>query len=160
MSYFSIANFYDAPRTSARAGETLTHGMVVKVLDWGNGERKLMKAGTGDAAYMSGGKYAVVTKYSTDPNQVNSSTAPSRLGSRITTISSGDHVVEIGSGAIMEYSKDLLDASLQSGAVNVGDDLTVKDGLFCDSGTSGQVSGTVVGQVFRVFGERVLIKLL
>lgn len=157
---FNIANFFDAPRFSARAGETMDHGNVVKVLDWGNGERKLMKLANSDAASLSGDKYAVVTKFSTDANQVQSSTAPSRLGSRIVTISSGDHVVEIRKGAILEYSTDLLHASIVSTPPVVGDGLTVKDSLFCIAGTAGQASAQVVGRVFRIFGTKYLIELV
>lgn len=157
---FHVANFYDAPRFSARAGEAMDHGMVVKVSDWGNGERKLMKLANSDAAALSGDQYAVVTKFSTEPNQVMSSTAPSRLGSRITTISSGDHVVELRKGAIMEYSLDALHSSVTSTPPVVGDGLTVKDSLFCIAGTSGQASAQVVGKVFRIFGTRYLIELV
>jgi len=157
---FHVANFFDAPRFSARAGETMSLGMVTKVLDWGNGERKLMKLANTDASYLSGGQYAVVCKFSTDPNQVMSSTAPSRLGSRIVTISSGDHVVELRKGAIMEYSLDLLHSSVTSTPPVVGDNLTVKDSTFCIAGTSGQASAQAVGRVFRIFGTRYLIELI
>lgn len=159
---FNIANFYDAPRYSGRAGETFSHGMVAKVLDWGNGEIKLMKLGNSDAAYLSGGKYAVVTKYGTDANQVQSSTAPSRLGSRLVTISSGDHAVAVLAGAIMEYSADLLHSSLDpagSTPPKAGDSVWVKDSLFCAESTAGAASSQAVGNVFRVFGAKVLIKL-
>lgn len=155
--YFHIANFFEAPRYSARAGETLAQGMVCKVLDWGNGEQKLLKLGSGDAAYVSGGKYAVVAKFDTDPGQVASSTAPASYGSRVVTISSGDHVVACYEGSIMEYSTDLLDASLTSFAV--GDSLTVVDGKWAAPGTAGQTSGQAIGEVFRVFGTKVLIEL-
>lgn len=155
---FQIANFLEAPRYSARAGETLSLGMVCKELDWGNGEKKLLKLGTGDAAYLSGDKYVVVTKFSTDPGQVASSTAPSRLGSRLVTISSGDHVVACYPGSIMEYSTDLLDASLTTFAV--GDSLKVKDGKFAAANASGVVSDQVIAKVFRVFGTKVLIELI
>lgn len=156
---FHIANFFDAPRFSARAGETLEPGDLVKVLDWGNGERKLMKLSSSDAASLSGDKYAVVTRFTGEPNVVSSSTIPARLGSRIVTISSGDHVVEVRKTAILEYSLDELDASLQSTPPTVNQELTSKGEKFCAVGTAGQNSGKVVGQVFRIFGTRYLIEL-
>lgn len=159
---FNIANFFEAPRYSARAGETFTHGMVAKVLDWGNGERKLMKVANTDGQYLSGGgDLVIITKYDTDVNQVQSSTAPSSLGSRLVTISSGDHVVGSGHGTIAEYSADLLHASLDpAGATppKVGDQVQVKDSMFCAVGVAGGL-GQTVGNVFRVFGSKVLINL-
>jgi hypothetical protein len=155
---FHIANFLEAPRYSARAGEAMPLGSVCKVLDWGNGEQKLLKLGTGDAAYLSGSNYAVVTKFSTDPNQVASSNVPASYGSRVVAIASGDHVVACYPGSIMEYTSDLLDASLS--APHVGDDITVKDGKFCLAGTAGQASAQIVATVFRVFGTKTLIELL
>lgn len=161
---FNIANFFEADRRSARAGETMSQGMIVKVSNFGSGERKLMKVGNSDSALLVSGNYAVVCKFSTDPGQVNTSTAPSRLGSRITTISSGDHVVEVRRGAIMEYSADLLDASLdpaRSGTTPaVGDALEIVGSLWCKVGTGSAITSPIIGRVFRVFGTQVLVELL
>lgn len=161
---FHIANYYDAPRYSARAGETMTIGMVVKVSLFGTGERKLMKLLDADSAELVAGKYGVVAKVSGEPNLVDTSTAPARLGSRVISIASGDHVVEVRRGAIMEYTADLLHASLNPGSGGatpaVGDALGIKDSLWCTAATGGAITSPVAGRVFRTFGTRVLVELV
>lgn len=158
----NIANFFDADRRSAKAGETLDMGMVVKVTDWGNGERKLMKVtSSGD---LVSGKYAIVYKVSADAEQVSTSTAPSSFGSRLVTISSGDAVVEVRKGAIVEYSADLLHDSLDPSAGGatpvVGQDLAILNAQWCTTATGSAITSPIVGRVFRVFGTRVLVELV
>lgn len=159
-----IANWYEADRRSAKAGETITQGMVVKVSDWGNGERKLLKLADGDAALLVNGGYGVVMKISTDPGQVSTSTAPAALGDRTITIVSGDQVIEVRRGAIVEYSADLLHSSLdpaRSGATPVtGAALAIKSSQWCTTGTGSAITSPVVGKVFRVFGTKVLVELV
>lgn len=161
---FHIANYYDAPRYSARAGETMTVGMIVKVDPYTGGERKLMKLLDGDAAELVAGAYGVVAKVSGEPNLVDTSTAPSRLGSRIIAIASGDHVVEVRAGAIMEYTADLLHDSLDPAAGGLTPVATqalgVKDSLWCAASVGSAITSPVIGRVFRVFGTRVLVELL
>lgn len=157
----NIANYFEADRRSAKAGETLDMGMVVKVSDWGNGERKLLKVtSSGDLVAEN---YAVVYKVSAEPYQVTTSTVASQFGSRITTISSGDSVVEVRRGAIIEYSADLLDASLDParGGVTpkVTDALGVVNARFCAASAGSAINTPMIANVFRVFGTKVLIEL-
>lgn len=160
----NIANYFDADRRSAKAGETITMGMVVKVSDWGNGERKLLALTDSDSALLVNGKYGVAYKVSADPQQVASSTAPSSLGSRLVTISSGDAVVEVRRGAIIEYSADLLHSSLDPArggtTPTVGQDLAIKSSQFCTTATGSAITSPIVARVFRVFGTKVLVELI
>lgn len=154
---FNIANFWEADRRTARAGETMGQGNVVIVSDWGDGQRKLLKLTTG--ASPVAGAYGVVYKVAAETYQVESSTAASFTGSRITTIASGDYVVEVRPRAILEYSADLLDASLAT-PQPVGTALGVLSGKWCTTATGSAVTSPVMGRVFRNFGTRTLIELL
>jgi hypothetical protein len=158
----NIANFYDADRRSAKAGETLVNWQLVKVSDYGDGQRKLMSLLDADAAQVTAGKFAVVAKFTAEPNLVQSSTVPARLGSRMVAIAAGDDVVEVKKGAIIEYAMSELDASLDTAragtAPAVEDVLHAKSGLFCKVGTVGALAQTV-GTVYKVFGTKVLIKV-
>jgi len=159
MGYFSIANFWEADRRTARAGESMQQGAVVKVLDWGDGQHKLLKLTTGDT--VAAGQYGVAYKVGTEPNQVESSTANTTLlGSRQITIVSGDYVVEIRPRAILEYSMDLVHSSMAT-FQNVGTALGVLAGQWCTTGTGSAVTAPVMGRVYRYFGtSRVLVELL
>lgn len=159
MGYFSIANFWEADRRTARAGESMQQGAVVKVLDWGDGQRKLMKLTTGDTPAV--GAYGVAYKVGTDPNQVESSTANTTLlGTRTVSIVSGDYVVEVRPRAILEYSTDLLHSSLST-IQAVGTALGILAGQWCTAATGSAVTAPVCGRIFRYFGaSRVLIELV
>jgi hypothetical protein len=83
----------------------------------------------------------------------------------LVTIASGDQVVEVRSGAIIEYSADLLDDSLNPAAggatPTVGDALSMKGSKWCSAGAGGALTPTSpVARVFKVFGTRVLVELL
>lgn len=162
----NVANLLDADKRTAVAGEAITMGMVIKLSDDGAGRRKALKLADSDAAVAAKpGTYGIAYKLSTDSNQVNSSTAPSSLGDRTVSISSGDLIIELRRGAIVEYSADLLHSSLdpsRSGTTpQAGTDLNVKGSQWCaTSGVAGSMSGTVIGRVFRVFGTKVLVELL
>lgn len=159
MAYFSIANFYEADRRTARAGESMSQGAVVKISDWGDGQRKLLKLTTGDTPAV--GAYGVAYKVGTDQYQVDSSTAASTTGSRIVTIVSSDYVVEVRPRAFLEYSVDLLHASLAvPSVVPAGTALGVLAGQWCTSGTGSAVTAPVIGRVFRWFGNRLMVELL
>jgi len=153
----NIVNFFEADRRTARAGETMTQGAVVKVSDWGDGQRKLLKITTGDTPAV--GAYGCAYKVSADTYQVNSTTAPASFGDRTVTIASGDYVVEVRKGAIIEYSADLLDASLAT-PQPVGTALGVIGGKWCTAGTGSAVTAPVMGKVFRNFGTRTLIEIV
>lgn len=160
----NIANYYEAPRYSAKAGETITLGMVVKISDWGDGEQKLLKLANGDSALLVAGKYGVAFKVSSDPYQVDQSTVPSFMGDRHVTISSGDNIINIGRGAIIEYTADLLDASLdpsRSGTTPVvGQDLGIVGSQWCNTSAGSAITSPIVARVFKVFGTNVLVQLV
>lgn len=159
MGYFSIANFWEADRRTARAGESMQQGAVVAVSDWGDGQHKLMKLTTGFSG--AAGQYGVAYKVGTEPNQVESSTANTTLlGTRSITIVSGDYVVEVRPRAILEYSQDLMHSSMAT-FQGVGTALGVLAGQWCTSATGSAVTAPVIGRVYRYFGTaRVLVELL
>lgn len=154
---FNIATFWEADRRTARAGESMQQGAVVKVSDWGDGQRKLMKITTGDTPLA--GAYGVAYKVSADTYQVESTTAPTATGVRTVSIVSGDYVVEVRPKAILEYSTDLLHSSLAS-PQPVGTALAVLAGQWCTTATGSAVTAPVMGKVFRYFGTRLLVELL
>lgn len=162
MSYLQIANYFECDRTSAVAAAAMPLGTVVQVSDDGAGQRFLAPL----AATPVAGAYGIVTKESVDPFEVTDSTVPQELaGSRIPVIASGDAVLELRRRVKVEYSADLLDASLdvsRGGATpKVGDKLAVKNGMWAAAGASGIVAGSAgIGEVFRVFGTNVMVELL
>lgn len=164
MGTLHIANFWECDRISAVAGEAMTPGMVVKVSDDNSGQRKLNKLADTDSALLVAGKYAVVTKEILDPYQVDTSTAPVDFGSHLVSIASGDTVLELRRLAKLEFTPDLLDASLDPSrggtTPTVGTALAVKGALFCAASVSGAITSPVVGRVLRVFGTKVVIELV
>ena len=163
MAWINIANFFEADRRSATAGEDMTMGMLVKVSDDGAGGRTVMKLLDADAALLVAGNYGVVYKVSADADQVHTSTASAVTGLREVTVSSGDAVVEVRRGAIVEYSADLLHSSLDAAregtAPTVNDALEIKSSQWCEVGTGSAIT-TVVGRVFKVFGTRVAVEIV
>lgn len=162
----NVANLLDADKRTAVAGEAITMGMVIKLSDDGAGRRKALKLLDADAAVAAKpGTYGVAYKLSTDSNQVASSTAPAVLGDRTVSISSGDLIIELRRGSIVEYSADLLHSSLDPSRAGTtpqaGTDLNVKGSQWCAlAGVAGSMSGTVIGRVFRVFGTKVLVEVV
>ena len=167
MSYLWIANWQDADRRSATAGEAMDPGMVVKVSADADGGRFLMKMGDGDDAQVTAKKYAVVFKVSAKADTVETTTVPAALGSRLLTIVSGDAVIEVRKGAIIEYSADLLDDSLnpdEGGSLpSAGDALEIKGSKWAEVG-SGEIESVdgVAGMCYRSFPatNRVLVELV
>lgn len=159
----NVANFFEADRRSATAGETITLGMLVKVSDNGDGTRKLMKLLDADSASVVLGAYGIAYKVSVDPAQVNTTTALARTGDRTITIVSGDAVVEVRRGAIVEYSADLLHSSLdpaRGGTTPVaGAKLEIKGSQWCTTGTGGAIT-TLAGRCFQARGTKVLVELV
>lgn len=162
-----IANYFDSDRRSAIAGNDLSMGAVCKVTaDAVTGERVLNFATvTGDLQNV--GAYAVALKVSADPLQVDTSSVPVEyLGNRIVTIKSGDKIVEVRRGAILEYSPTILDASLdpaRAGALpTAGAALAVKNttGLPCTTGAAGAITSPVVLRCYNVVNGKVRIELL
>lgn len=159
----TIANWFEADRRSAKAGETMALGNLVKVSGDANGERFLMKLGDSDDAYVTSGDYAIVYKVSADAAQVETTTAPSATGSRLVTIASGDQVVECRKGTIVEYSADKLHDSLNpsNGGTTpvVGAFLGIKDSLPA-ADASGGIDSVKILKVYMVHGTSVLVELL
>lgn len=167
MAKLHIANYFDAPRFSIKAGEAMELGMVITASDDGKGGRVAKKVTA--ANQLVAGTMAVAFKVSADPQQVTASTvnADSRadLGSRIVTIASGDGIVEVRKGAILEYTADLLDDSLNPAAggttPSVGDSLSVKGAKWCAAGAAGALAPSApVAKVYRTFGTKVLVELI
>jgi hypothetical protein len=161
-----IANYFDADRRSAIAGNDLSMGAVCKVTADSNNERVLNAVTvTGDLANI--GAYGVAFKVSSDPLQVDTSTVPTAfLGDRTVSIKSGDRIVEVRRGAILEYAPSILDASLdpaRSGALPVaGATLAVKPttGLPCSVGAGSAITTPVVLRCYNVVNGKVRIELL
>jgi hypothetical protein len=167
MSKLHIANYFEADRRSVRAGEAMDLGSVITITDNGSGGRVAMKVTSAGQAVS--GIVGVAFKVSADPLQVTASTvnadSGADLGSRIVTIASGDAIVEVRRGAILEYTADLLHDSLnpaEGGATPaVGTALSVKDGKWCTAATSSAITPTdAVAKVYRTFGTKVLIELV
>jgi hypothetical protein len=157
MAQLHVANFYDADRRSAVCHQTggMALGQVIKITDDGAGARKALLLGNGDAALLVAGNYGVAFKVSTDPNQVPVSTLDAdRFGSRVITIASGDDIVELRRGSIIEYPASLLHSSLdpdRSGTLpEVDDKLEIVNALFCAAGTSSAITSPIIARVFRV----------
>jgi len=161
-----IANFYDAPRHTAVAGEDIALGAVIKISAATNGERKALTVGDSDAAELVAGKYGVAAKVSVDQLQVSESLygVPTEWGSRVVAIKSGDAIVQVAKGAIIEYDPSLLHDSLNPIAAGnlpvVGEALAIKGGKFCKANVSGAITSPVVGRVFDVLGGKVRIELV
>lgn len=164
MSQLHISNFFECDRLSAVAAETMTPGMIVKVSDNGSGERKLLKLGNGDAAELVAGKYAIVTKELLDANEVSTSTASAASGVRTVSIVSGDAVLELRRGTVVEYPADMLHSSLNPALGGTtpaaGDKLEIVGSLPCAAGTSSAITSPIVLRVLRVFGTTVAVELV
>lgn len=158
-----VANFYDAPRHTAVAGEAIALGAVIKIVNDG-GTRKAMTVADADAALLVAGNYGVAYKVNAQENAVTSSTAPAAFGDRTGPIASGDLIVQVDRGAILEYDVSLLHDSLNPNAGGAlpaaGAALGVKGGKFCTAGTSGAITSPVVGRVFDLIGSKVRIQLV
>lgn len=158
-----IANYFDSDRRSALAGADLPLGGICKVTDVA-GERTLnLVTASGDLQKV--GAYAIAFKVSADPLQVDVTSVPVEyLGSRIVAIKSGDQIVEVRRGAIVEYDPSLLDASLdpnRSGTLpTAGDALGVVNGLPCATSAASAITTPVVLRCYSVVGGKVRIELL
>lgn len=161
-----IANFYDATRHTAVAGEDIALGAVIKIGPGTGNEREALQVTDSDAAALVSGKFGVAFKVSGDSLQVSESLygVPSDWGSRVVAIYSGDAIVQVGAGAIIEYDPSLLHDSLnpaEGGTLPVvGEALAVKGGLFAKSNVAGAITTPVVGRVFDVLGGKVRIELV
>lgn len=162
----NVANFFEADRRSAVAGEAIDQGMIIQMSHFDDvpGTRKAMRLGNGDVLFLVPGLYAVAYKVSNDPDQVASTTASTATGVRTVTIASSDAIVEVRPGAMIEYTADLLDDSLnpaEGGTTPIpGDALEIVGSKWCEIGTASAITAPLVGRVFRTFGTSVVVELL
>lgn len=160
-----IANFADASRRTVTAGSAIALGSIIVASDV-NGVRTVNAVADGEAAKLVAGNYGVALKLSKLQLQVTSviGSIPEDFGSRLTSIKSGDAIVEVAPGAIMEYDVSLLHASLdpaRGGALPAaGAALGIKSGLFCTAATAGAITSPVVGRVHEVIGGKVRVELV
>lgn len=160
-----IANYFDASRRTAIAGEAIPLGSVIKLSAAPNGDRRALVVADADSALLVPGNYGVALKISTLQLQVTeSNNVPAEFGTRLVAINSGDAIIEVARGAILEYDPSLLHNSLnpaQGGALPaVGAALAVKNGKFCAVGTSGAIASPVIARVHGLVGSKVRIELV
>lgn len=168
-----IANYQDSDRRTVIAGQAMSVGDVIKIISDTSstlvGQRKAVLV-TAAADVQNAGQWGVAFKVSSDPFAVSTSTVNSALGTRITTIASGDLIVECRRGTILEYDNSLLHSSLDpdNGGTTptVGTSLGINTSSGAKWSSAAQTSltnvGTTihVGRVFKVFGKKVLIELV
>lgn len=163
----NIANYMDAPRVSAIAGEALPLGAVCQVVQRGTGntrERELRLVTAGGQLVQGG--WGIAFKVDKERLQVSSSSAPAYTGNRVVEIRSGDQITEVRAGAIMEYDPALLHSSLDPArggtlpTVGAALAITGTGGLWCTTGTGGAITSPVIGRVFDIVAGKVRIELL
>lgn len=158
-----VANYFEADRRSAVAGNDLPMGTVCAVTTNAAGDR-VLNAVTVVGDIQKTGAYAIALKVSADPLQVDVTSVPVELlGNRVVTIKSGDRIVECRRGSIMEYSPTICDASLdpaRAGALPIaGDSLGIKAGLPSSLGAGGAIISTVVLRCYNVVNGKIRIEL-
>lgn len=161
----NVANLLDADKRSCVANEAITMGMLIKMSDNGAGKRLAKLLLDADTTLIGRtGTIGVAYKLSTEAYQVATTTAPAATGDRTVAIVSGEQMIELRRGSLVEYTADLLHSSLdpsRAGTTPVaGADLYVKGSQWCSTGTASSLSGAVIGRVFRVFGKKVVVELV
>lgn len=160
-----VVNWTDAEIGSAVAGANMDQGVVCLVTASGTNRELNVVLDTEDADVLPG-NYAVAMKMSSDPDFVDSSSAAAATGDRTDPILAGDVIMEVQRGAILEYTADLLDDSLDPGRGGatpaIGDDLGIQGGKWATitAATSSGIASPVVARVHKVFGTRVQIRLV
>jgi hypothetical protein len=163
----TIANYFDCPRWSCTAGEDMADGMVIKIVD-NSGARKAMKLANADGALLVQGGWGVVWKvapFADEVEVVDASVNVARTGNRAYPILSGDAVVQVGRGAILEITADLLHSSLDPArggttpAANAS--LSIVGSQFCAAGTASSIASTasVGARVHKTIGTNVFVEL-
>jgi len=168
--FLHVANFFEAPRYTAKADGAIAMGQVTKLIGVSGNDRLLLALEDADAALLVEGNYGVAYKVSEDPDQVQTTTGffgapvPAPTRDRVPAIVSGDLMVELRPGCLIEYTAGLLHDSLNPGAAgttpSVGDALEIKDGLFAEVGTTGAITSPIIGRTYKVFGTNVIVELL
>lgn len=160
-----VANYFECERRSAVASAAIPLGSVCVATQGANSATRSVAVAVTDADLAKTGQVSIVIKVSNDPLQVDSTTVPTELGSRLVAIKTGDAVVECRAGAIVAYDPSLLDASLdpaRAGALpTVGQALGVKAGLPCTLGAGGgALIAAPILKVYDIVGGKVRIQLL
>jgi len=160
-----IANFYDAPRNTAVAGEDIAMGAVIAISNV-SGARTAMQLTDDDEDLLLPGMYGIAYKVSVESLQVSETLygVPVDWGSRVVAISEGDLIVQVGRTAIVEYEPSLLHASLDPARAGtlpvVGETLGIKGGLFCKANVTDAIVAPVIGRVFDVLSGKVRVELV
>ncbi len=164
----AILNYEESDRRSARAGEDdMEIGNVVKVVDDGDGNRVALLAGNSDTLVPTA--TGILWKVRMDGRRVVTTTSLSAkqlrdLGDARTYVDSGDQVVVVRKGAIIEFDEDSCHSSLYTTNlpnVEVGDKLVIKDALIAKSGTGGaNTTPDPFAFVYRVNGAKIFAELV
>src|SRR5690348_5134268 len=164
-----IANFNEADRRTAYASQDFSQlGLVIKITDNGSGLRLATPLANSESALLVNGNYGVAYKVSIDPFAIESQNlvlneSPA-FGDRTVQIKSGDAIVEVRRRAIIEYSADMLDASLDPSrggtTPTVDSALAIHGSLWCAASVGGAITSPVVARVYQVFGTSVMIELV
>lgn len=166
-----IANYQDAPRFSCIASTAMGLCEVIKITTGAVTGQRYAARVTVAADVQARALWGVALKISADPFQVStSSVALTVAGDRRVAISSGDQMVQVGAGAVIEIDAALLHSSLDPDRAGstpaVGASLGVNtSGTTALFSTAAQTSLTNVGttihiaRVYRTFGKKVLIQL-
>jgi hypothetical protein len=171
MSKMHIANYQDAPRWSCVAAADMDLGEVVKITTGAVTGQRYAARVTAAGDVQKPGLWGVVMKISADPFQVSTSNVNTDLGNRVVSVKSGDAVVQVAAGAIVEYDPSLFHSSLDPSnggtTPTVGDSLgvnttgtTAKWSTAAATSLSGVGTTINVARVFRTFGTKVLVQLV
>lgn len=156
-----IRNYREANRLTAKAGEVIPVGSIVKVVN-DSGLRKAMKLTNADAASLVEGNFGLAFKVSDEPLEVTSSTAPAKTGLRVDSIASGDYIV-VATNCFVEFAPSFLDDTLnpaEGGTLpTVGDKLEILDGKLCEAGTATAITTPIIARVYEVVGGLVTVHI-
>lgn len=170
MSLFHVANYFEASRLTVLSAVALDLGEVIKVVTGAVTGQRYAQRVTVAADVQAKGQWGVSMKISADPVQVSTSTVSSTLGNRIVAIASGDSIVNVGAGAIIEYDRSLFHDSLDPDRTGVLPTVGASLGV-ATSGSKTRWSSAAsssltnvgtsihVARVYRTFGKKVLVQL-
>lgn len=159
----SIANYMEADRRTALAGEALVQGAVIKLA--GDGTNRVATKATAQADIQKVGAYALAFKVDTEPTDVSAGLGASVPSASGGTIASGDFIVECRRGSVLEYDPSLLDDSLNpanGGTLPAGGDALAMTatGIPCATSAGGAITTPVILRCYNVVQGKVRIELL
>jgi hypothetical protein len=161
-----ILNLFESDRRSCIAGEDLEIGQVIRIADDGEGEREAFAAADGDTLKET--TTGLAWKVKMDGRRLVTTTSLTAkqlrtFGDARTYLDSGDQMVIVRKGAIVELEEEDVHASLYTSSVPnvvVGDTLVVKDGLLAKSGTASANTSLDFARVYRVHGTSIFVELI